>query len=55
MKRKLTLLLISLSPALLLSGCAEGGGFDIVKFTQNPVVMILLAVVIVIYMMKRSK
>ncbi len=50
MKRKLALL-ISLSPVLLLSGCT----FDIVQFTQNPVVMVIAGILIVIYMMKKSK
>ena len=58
MKKKLTLLLISLSPILLTSGCAskeDGGGFDIVKFTQNPVVMVVAGILIVYWMMKKSK
>jgi len=56
MKHKL-LLIISLLSVLPLAGCAGGeggGGFDIVKFLQNPFVMILLAGIIVYYMLKRK-
>lgn len=55
MKRKMALL-IGLLLTLSLSGCSgEGGGFDIVKFLQNPIVMVIGGIIIVIYMMKRSK
>ena len=39
-------------------GCRSeeaGGGMDIVLFLQNPVVMIIGAIIIVYFMMKRSK
>jgi len=57
MKRKLALLITILS-IILLVGCRSkeaGGGLDIVLFLQNPIVMIVGAIIIVIYMMKRSK
>lgn len=57
MKRKVALSL-SLTSALLLAGCAGGGGaggFDIVKFLQNPFVMIIIGLFIVYWMMKHSR
>lgn len=58
-KARVMLILVTM-PILFLAGCTnrqtnETGGFDIVKFLQNPVVMIVLALFIVYWMMKRSK
>lgn len=57
MKHKVILTISLLLTILLLAGCSGegGGGFDIVKFLQNPFVMILGAIFIVYWMMKRSK
>lgn len=57
MKKK-AMLLISLLFILSLSGCSgggDGGGLDIVKFLQNPIVMVVGGILIAYWMMKRSK
>ena len=48
-------LLISLLPIILLSGCAEGGGIDFVQIVNNPFVVIVAAVVLALWMFKRNK
>lgn len=56
MRRKLILIALALLSVLLLSGCTGGGGgFDIVKFLQNPFVMIIIAIFIVGWMWKGQK
>lgn len=50
-------LILSLS---FLAGClpgsgGEGGGFDLVKFLQNPFVMIIIVIIIVWFMWKHKK
>jgi len=55
MKRKVFLLITLLS--VILTGCSsgEGGGFDILKVLQNPVVMVIGGILIAYWMFKHSK
>jgi fumarate reductase subunit C len=57
MKRKMMLLAI-LAALLVLASCSSGGGgggFDIVKFLQNPLVMIIGAIIVAAYLWKHQK
>jgi hypothetical protein len=53
MRRKLALL-ASLLSILFLTGCSSGGGFDIVQFLKNPIVMVIIGLFIVVWMWKRG-
>ncbi len=57
MRRKIALA-VSLLLIPLLTGCSSspsgGGGIDILKFLQNPVVMVVLGVIIAFWMFKRK-
>jgi len=58
-KLKTTAMLLLLSaPIILLVGCRSkeaGGGFDILLFLQNPIVMVVAGILIAFYMFNRSK
>lgn len=53
------LAVIPLSLTMLLGGCvntgASGGGFDLVKFLQNPYVMVILGLALVWFFWSKKK
>ena len=47
--------ILLIASILLLSGCAEGGGFDVTGFVRNPVIMAIIIIVALYYAFKMRK
>ncbi len=54
MKKLLVLFILLLIAPL--SGCSNqsGGGFDLVAFTKNPIVMAIIGILVLWYMLKKK-